>query len=60
MLGLHETVCTGAADGYARMTQVGSPLSFHLFHTTGPASSAGRHATLPPMTCCTSLYKLCA
>lgn len=37
VLGLHETVCTGAADGYARMTQRPSLVLLHL----GPGLSNG-------------------
>lgn len=37
MLGLHETVCTGAADGYARMARAPAAVLLHL----GPGLANG-------------------
>jgi len=37
VLGLHETVCTGACDGYARMTRKPACCLLHL----GPGLSNG-------------------
>lgn len=51
ILGLHETVCTGAADGYARMKGHAACTLLHLGPgDTRPSSSSHRLFTAPSCT----------